>query len=286
MAVRDAFAAGRGAGQHRIMANDGNPDSSLTLLGEADPPPVEVVRPGGASPFFLTCEHSGKAFPRRLGTLGVGPRDLERHITYDIGAAGVARGLSARLDAHLVLQRYSRLVVDCNRWPSAHDFIAKVSESTEIPGNQDVSEADARAREREIFLPYHDTIRAALDEREQSGRITVVVAVHSCTPVYHGVSRPWHVGVLYEHDPRFARILLGILQDEADLCVGDNEPYYMTSDKDYAVPVHGHGRGLPHVELEIRQDLITTEPGQEAWADRLADVLREGLGRLRETGVI
>ena len=259
---------------------------AYTLLEEGDPPPVEVVRPNGISPFFLTCEHSGKTFPRRLGTLGVDPRDLERHITYDIGAAAVARRLAEQLDAHLVLQRYSRLVVDCNRWPGAHDFIVKVSESTEIPGNQNVSEAEANAREREIFMPYHDAIRAALDEREESGRITVVVAVHSCTPVYHGVFRPWHVGVLYEHDPRFARIILEILQDEADLVIGDNEPYYMTSDKDYAVPVHGHERGLPHVELEIRQDLISTEAGQTEWAARLADVLREGLGRLRETGAI
>ena len=261
--------------------NEGEP-----LLGADDPPPVEVVRAGAASPFFLTCEHAGKHFPKRLGTLGLEARDLERHITYDIGAAGVARGLARRLDAHLVLQTYSRLVVDCNRSPAAGDFITTVSENTDIPGNRALSEREIKARTDEIFHPYHDTIAAALNERDSSGRVTVLVAVHSCTPVFHGVSRPWHVGVLYEHDPRFALILLDLLKDEGHLCIGDNEPYFMTSDKDYAVPVHGHARGIPHVELEIRQDLLTSEQGQEEWAEFLAGILREGLGRMREAGHI
>jgi predicted N-formylglutamate amidohydrolase len=261
-------------------------DLGETLLGADDPAPVEVLRAGAPSPFFLTCEHSGKFFPRRLGTLGLDPHHLDRHIAYDIGAAGVARGLSRRLDAHLVLQSYSRLVVDCNRWPTAPDFITTLSEDTEIPGNMDIDQQEIKARTEEIFLPYHDTIATALDERESAGRTTVLVAVHSCTPVFHGVSRPWHVGVLHEHDPRLAQILLELLHGEGHLCVGDNEPYFMTSDKDYAVPVHGHHRELPHVELEIRQDLIETAAGQEEWGEFLAGILREALGRLREDGHI
>lgn len=247
---------------------------------------MEVLRAGAPSPFFLSCEHAGKVIPRRLGTLGLDPWHLERHIAYDIGAAAVARDLSERLDAHLVLQTYSRLVVDCNRSPGADDFIVKLSEDTEIPANHDVSEAEARARADEIFHPYHDTIAAAIDEREASGRLTVMVAVHSCTPVFHGVSRPWDIGILYEHDPRFAMILLELLENEGHLCVGDNQPYFMTSDKDYSVPVHAQRRGIPHVELEIRQDLIETLEGQAEWAKFLAGILREGLGRMREDGHI
>ena len=261
-------------------------DKSGRLLGGRDPVPVETLRAGASSPFFLTCEHAGKLLPRRLGTLGLAHWHLERHIAYDIGASGLARGLSERLDAHLVLQTYSRLVVDCNRSPGADDFIVKVSEDTEIPGNLDIGDDEARARADEIFHPYHDTIAAALDEREASERLTVLVAVHSCTPVFHGVSRPWHVGVLYEHDTRFASILLDILREQRHLVVGDNEPYFMSSDKDYAVPVHGQRRGIPHVELEIRQDLLETEEGQEEWAELLAGVMREGLGRMREDGHI
>ena len=257
---------------------------TVTLLGPGDPEPVEVLRPRGSAVLFLTCEHAGPAIPRRLGTLGLDERHLERHIAYDIGAAGVARRLSAKLDATLVLQRYSRLVVDCNRRPAAHDFVATLSEDTEIPGNIGVSEEERLAREVEIFRPYHDTVRALLDERRAGARPVVLVSVHSCTPVFLGVSRPWHIGVLYERDRRYAGILLDLLGRESALRVGDNEPYFMTDEKDYAVPVHGERRGIPHVELELRQDLVATQAGQIEWAERLARVLVEGVEGLREQG--
>ena len=139
-------------------AESGEPGDARRLLGAGDPAPAEVVRPGATSPFFLTCEHAGRAFPARLGTLGVAGPDPERHIAWDIGAAEVARGLSARLDATLVLQRYSRLVVDCNRAPSAADFVIEMSEDTAIPGNRGLSEAAVEARAAEIFHPCHDRI--------------------------------------------------------------------------------------------------------------------------------
>ncbi|MDH3673530.1 MAG: N-formylglutamate amidohydrolase [Gammaproteobacteria bacterium] len=259
-------------------------DAQYRLLGPHDPAPVERLRPKGQSPFVLTCEHAGKVFPKRLDQLGLTVPDLERHITYDIGAEGVALGISERLDAPLILQRYSRLVVDCNRAPHADDFIIERSETTPIPGNYDVSEMEATARAKEIFDPYHDTIRELLDEREAAQKKTILVSVHTCTPVYHGVSRPWHIGVMYDKDDRFARIVLGLLQEHGELTVGENEPYELTHERDYTVPVHGELRNLPHVEFEVRQDLVTTEAGQIEWSDRLADVLREGLGRLRENG--
>ena len=265
---------------------DASASISSTLLRDGDSEPVEVLRPEGSATLFLTCEHAGRAIPRLLGTLGLEERDLERHIAWDIGAAGVARRLSAKLDATLVLQRYSRLVVDCNRAPGAHDFIATLSEDTGIPGNFDVSEQERCAREAEIFRPYHDTIRRLLDERIATGAPVVLVSVHSCTPVFLGVSRPWHVGVLYERDRRYAGILLELLEREPGLVVGDNEPYYMTDEKDYAVPVHGEQRGIPHVELELRQDLVATEAGQAEWAERLARVLVEGVTRLRDGGML
>lgn len=259
---------------------------SATLLGEDDPAPVEVLRVDGKSPFLFTAEHAGRAFPKRLGTLGLTKRDLDRHIAWDIGIAGVTRRLSDALDATAVLQRYSRLVVDCNRWPTAKDFVTAFSEDTEIPGNANLATDEIEARAREIFHPYHHTIRDLLDARIACARPTLLAAMHSCTPVYLGVSRPWHVGVLYDKDPTFARILLELLHGEGKLIVGDNEPYFLTSDKDYAVPVHGEQRGIPHVEIEIRQDLIESESGQIEWAERMAEVFREGIGRLREAGDI
>ena len=259
---------------------------AFTLLGPGDPEPVEVLRPGGAAVLFLTCEHAGRAIPRRLGNLGLDERHLGRHIAWDIGAAAVARRLSETLDATLVLQRYSRLVVDCNRAPSAHDFVVTLSEDTEVPGNLDVSEDERLAREVEIFRPYHDTVRSLLDGRIANGHPVVLVSVHSCTPVFLGVSRPWHIGVLYERDRRYAGILLDLLGREPDLVVGDNQPYFMTDEKDYSVPVHGERRGIPHVELEVRQDLVAEESGQAEWADRLARVLVDGVERLRVAGML
>jgi predicted N-formylglutamate amidohydrolase len=240
-----------------------------------------VLRAAGSSPFFLTCEHAGRRLPARLGDLGLDAGALGRHIAWDIGAAGVARRLSAQLDATCVLQTYSRLVVDCNRWPGAEDFICTLSEDTVIPGNRSIPEEEAAARAAEIFHPYHDRIHALLEERGSLRRDTVLVAIHSCTPVYLGKHRPWHIGILYEKDPRLAHILLRLLGSESELIVGDNEPYFMSSDKDYAVPVHGESRGLVHVELEIRQDLITEETGQAAWAHRLAGLLSRALAELR-----
>jgi predicted N-formylglutamate amidohydrolase len=254
------------------------------LLGPHDPRPVEHLRLDAPSPFVLTCEHAGKVFPQRLDQLGLKTPDLERHITYDIGAEGVARGISERLDAPLILQRYSRLVVDCNRAPHAEDFITELSETTPIPGNLNIPEQEAAARREEIFEPYHATIRDLLDHRETTRIKTILVSVHTCTPVYHGVSRPWHIGVMYDKDDRFARIVLELLQEHGELTVGENEPYELTHERDYTVPVHGELRNLPHVEFEVRQDLVATWNGQIEWAERLGDVLREGLGRLQEFG--
>jgi len=250
------------------------------LLGADDPAPFTILREDGRSPFFFSCEHAGKLIPKRLGTLGLNAVDRERHIAWDIGAAEVARQLSARFDATVVLQTYSRLICDCNRSPAAHDFITTLSEDTRIPGNIGVTESEAKAREFEIFHPYHDRISAALDARAAAGRETVLVSVHSCTPVFHGVSRPWQVGVLYERDPRFARIVLELLRAEPGLCVGDNQPYQLSGNKDYAIPVHGEQRGIPHLEFEIRQDLIATAEGQKVWAEKLHIVLDAGYRRL------
>jgi predicted N-formylglutamate amidohydrolase len=248
------------------------------LLAADEPSPVNVMRPGGASPFFLACEHAGKRIPQRLGNLGLDDHHLERHIAWDIGAEAVALDLSARLDATLVSQTYSRLVIDCNRDPMVETSIAKVSEATEIPGNQDIPATEARARADEIFHPYQDRVVAALDSRDEAGQPSVLIDVHSFTPVFHGETRPWHIGVLHNEDSRLAHILLDLMDD---IPVGDNQPYEVDSVNDYTIPVHGEQRGIPHVEFEIRQDLITTAAGQEEWAERLEGWLTKALDRLR-----
>lgn len=249
---------------------------SLRLLGDGDPPPVRVLRPDGASDFVLTADHAGDAIPKRLGDLGLPESERRRHIALDIGIAGVTEQLSRLLDAAAVLQTYSRLVIDCNRRPEWDSAIPSISETTRIPGNEGLSAAEREARRREIFAPYHDRISALLDRRTAAGRRTLLVAMHSFTPVFKGVTRGVAVGILYNpnaRDIRLPRIMLDLLRAEGGLAVGDNEPYAITGNSDYTVPVHGEQRGLPHVEIEIRQDLIADASGQAAWAARLARLL-------------
>jgi predicted N-formylglutamate amidohydrolase len=249
------------------------------LLAPDEPSPVNVTRPGGASPFFLACEHAGKRIPRRLGSLGLDDYHLERHIAWDIGAEAVALDLSARLDATLVSQTYSRLVIDCNRDPLVETSIPTISEATEIPGNKGIAAVEVQARADEIFHPYQERMVDHLDSRDEAGQPSVLIDVHSFTPVFHGEARPWHIGVLHNEDSRLAHILLDLMDD---IPVGDNQPYEVDSVNDYTIPVHGEQRGIPHVEFEIRQDLITLAAGQEEWADRLESWLTKALDRLRQ----
>ncbi|MBI1774794.1 MAG: N-formylglutamate amidohydrolase [Proteobacteria bacterium] len=257
-------------------------EGSDRLLAADEPPAVTILREDGGSPFFLTADHAGKTLPRRMGGLGLPEGELERHIAWDIGIAGTSRLLADRLDAFLILQTYSRLVIDCNRAPGVPTSIPVLSELTRIPGNEQLTAADAAARVREIFEPYHGRIVRELDARRDTGRPTVLIAMHSFTPVFKDFARPWHVGVLYNRDPRLARIMLKLLGTEGDLVVGDNEPYAISDESDYTIPVHGERRGIPHVEIEIRQDLIADAKGQAAWADRLARLLEEAYRQLGE----
>ena len=247
--------------------------SKRRLLEPDEPDPVIVSRADGASPFFLTCDHAGRRIPKVLGDMGLAAAEFERHIAWDIGMAAVSRRVSDALDAPLVEQVYSRLVIDCNRDPTVPSSIPEISELTPIPANVGISPAARQARIEEIFLPYHTAIASLLDRRAAEGRETLLVAMHSFTPVFKGFVRPWHVGALYNRDPGLARILMDLFRKEGDLVVGDNEPYHVSDATDYGIPVHGERRKIPHVELEIRQDLIADETGQRAWAERLIRLL-------------
>src|SRR5215831_6194740 len=247
--------------------------AAMPLLEPDEPDPVTLDNEAGRSVFFLTCDHAGRAIPRRLGGLGLPERETQRHIAWDIGIGAVGRRLSRLLDAALVRQTYSRLVIDCNRDPEVPSSIPQISETTEIPGNHGLGKAERAARVDSIFRPYHDAISAALDRRGTADQPSVVVALHSFTPVFKGVARPWHVAVLFNRDSRLAHPLAELLRAEGGLMVGENEPYAVSDLTDYTVPVHGERRGLPHVEIEIRQDLIARSEGQREWAERLARLL-------------
>lgn len=245
------------------------------LLDEGDIPPVHELNAEGTSPFLLTADHYGRVLPRILGDLGVSEDELTRHIAWDIGIAGVAERLANMLNAHLIAQRYSRLVIDCNRSPDVASSIPVMSEATKVPRNEGISDGERAARRREIFEPYHRRIDAVIDSRIHAKRPTVLVSLHSFTPVYAGVARPWHIGALYHRDKVLPPLLLKHLRAEGDLAVGDNEPYAVSDLSDYTIPVHGEARGLLNTGIEIRQDLIADQAGQQQWAERLARIFAQ-----------
>jgi len=245
------------------------------LLSPEEPPPVIEERREGQSNFVFAVDHAGWQIPRRLDDLGLPQSELRRHVAWDIGSLAVARATSSALDAPLIAQRYSRLVIDCNRDPMAASSIATLSEWIEIPGNIGLSALEIAARRAEIFDPYHDHLRTLLDACQAMGRSTILVTQHTMTDLYKGVRREMHAAVLYNRDRSFAGILLEALRRETGLIIADNEPYFVSDATDYTIPRHAEARGLPYVEIEIRQDLVTSASGQAEWARRLAAALRE-----------
>jgi predicted N-formylglutamate amidohydrolase len=245
------------------------------LLAADEPAPFVASGLGGRSPFVIVVDHASSRIPRRLGDLGLPAAELERHIAWDIGALAVATQVAAALDAPLVAQNYSRLVIDCNRDPAVPSSIPCVSEWIEIPGNIGLGAAEVAARRVEIFEPYHQRIRALLDERAAARLGTILVAQHSMTPVFKGERREMHAAILYNRDRRFAGLMLDLLRREPELLIADNEPYFVSDETDFTVPRHAEARGLPYVEIEIRQDLIDAPAGQAEWAQRLTGTLRE-----------
>jgi predicted N-formylglutamate amidohydrolase len=244
------------------------PLDSDSLLGPDEPPPVEIVNADGRSNAVLVCDHASNRVPQKLGTLGLDADQLMDHIGWDPGAAEVARHLSKLLDAPLVLSGYSRLVIDCNRPLENTQSIAEQSAGIPIPGNHGLSPKQKQLRINTLFQPYHSAINRLLEKRGNSP--TLFLSIHSFTPELDGRPRPWHVGVSYWRDGRFASLMREALARNGDLVVGDNEPYPIEDDIDYTIPAHGENRGLPSLMIEIRQDQVQTEAHAHIWASRLA----------------
>ncbi len=244
------------------------------LLGPDDPPPFSVYNPDGRARVLLVCDHASRSIPHALDRLGLADWVLDRHVAWDIGAAAVARALADHLDAPAVLAGFSRLVVDPNRALDDPSAFPTISNGVAIPGNQALTDADRTRRVEACFAPYHAAIAARLDRFLNAGVTPAIIAVHSCTPVYAEVVRQWHVGVMWDEDPRIAVPLLQYLTDHQDLCVGDNEPYSGRDSHDYTLDHHAEANRLPYVGFEIRQDLIGDDAGAARWAALLADGLK------------
>lgn len=239
-------------------------------------PAFEAIPGAPASPLLLLCDHASSALPPGSGTLGLAPDLFATHIAHDIGAAAVTRALSAAWHAPAILGVWSRLLIDLNRGADDPTLVMKLSDGSIIAGNRDAGPSEVARRIAAYHAPYHAAITRELD---RIGPRAVIISMHSFTPSWKGVPRPWDVGVLYAQDARLAAPLMAHLES-AGFVVGDNEPYTGALEGD-TLNVHGIKRGLPHVLVEIRQDLIGTEGAANAFAQRLKPVLDAGLSDLK-----
>lgn len=248
--------------------------NSGVRLEPARQAPFDVINEEGRSHALITCDHASSSTPEALGLLGLSPSRFAEHIAHDIGARALSVGLSQRLDACAVIARFSRLVVDLNRFPGALGSIPEVSDGVRVPGNEGLSASGRDARYRDIFWPYHREIAGRIDRLCERGRQPLVIAVHTFTPLMNGQARPWHIGVLSNADRRVSDRLLHSLRADKTLCVGDNEPYSAMDPFGYSFVTHCQDRALPHALFEVRQDLVADPKGVCRWVTILEHALR------------
>ena len=248
--------------------------SNMTpLIGADEPAPVETVCEDPAYPVLLVCDHASNRIPASLDGLGVSPVDVQTHFALDIGAADICRHLSRRLGLPAVLAAYSRLVVDCNRALTDSSAFPRCLEQILVPGNQVLDHGARKARADALYWPYHHAVREQLQRLASDDRVPALIAIHSFTRVFENRERPWHIGILWDKDPRIPVPLIDALSAVDGVVVGDNEPYSGKHPHDFTVDHHAEAEGLAHVSIEIRQDLIETPEGVAHWGDLLSEAL-------------
>lgn len=244
------------------------PDIAATqcLLSKDDPPPVEYVNQNSDHPLLLICEHAGQAVPQKLSDLGLTTDQLNSHIGWDVGAGAVTRVMAQALGAPAVIQRYSRLVIDCNRPPDAPDAMPRISDGVRIPGNMGLDPTARSTRTHEIFEPFHAAVTNCIKRHPRR----IVLSIHSFTPSMNGIFRPWDVGFLFRKDKETSFHLSHFVSEfQRDLTIGMNQPYQIDDASDWFVPHHGEAHGVPHSLIEIRNDHIRDAGGQAIWAETL-----------------
>jgi predicted N-formylglutamate amidohydrolase len=248
-----------------------SPDTATTLRPEE---PVETIAGDPGRGLLILCEHASNDVPDDLDRLGVPEREFSRHIAYDIGAAAVTRRLAALLGVPAVLTRFSRLIIDPNRGRRDPTLVMRLSDGAIVPGNARIDAEGIAERIRRFYAPFDRAVDAGVARAEAEGSSPMILTMHSFTPFWRTIARPWQVGVLYDRDDRMARpIIDALIRDPAGLCVGDNQPYGGGLPGD-TIDRHATARGLPNALIEIRQDLIGGPEGQEEWAQRFAGLLR------------
>ena len=251
------------------------------MLTQAEGDPVAVENPQGRGAVLIICEHASRRLPERLGTLGLSDEALASHIAWDPGALAVARKMAASLDAVLVFQRFSRLAYDCNRPPEAPGAMPAISEIYEIPGNRELTRAERDERTQALYIPFHAQVEEIVATRKAEGRQTVIVTMHSFTPVYMGVRRDVELGILHDDDSRLADAMLAAAEGTTLYRIARNEPYGPADGVTHTLKLHGIANDLPNVMIELRNDLIADEAGQSVAADFLTGLLHASIPALR-----
>lgn len=256
------------------MLENGNANNdSARLIAADEPPPFRVLNPDSTANVLLVCDHASRRFPRSLGDLGLDPAARHCHLAWDIGAGALTERLSAALSLTAVLANYSRLVVDCNRELLDAGAFLKFGDGIPVPGNRNLSELQKKQRAEEIFWPYHNAIERELERLRAMSTPTVLLAIHSFTPVLDAVTRPWQVGILWDKDRETAEQLIDGFS-RAGYTVGDNLPYSGKAPQDFTVDHHAEAAGIPHCGIEIRQDLVVDDDGIERMADVMAPIIQ------------
>jgi predicted N-formylglutamate amidohydrolase len=249
-------------------------DDDDPLIGPGDAPPYMTYNDHGKAPVVLVADHASPYFPAGMNQLGLADWVLEKHVAWDIGSDMLARFLADELDAQAVLAGFSRLIVDPNRQPDDPSAFAEVSDGIAIPGNIGLGDRQKALRIKSFFKPYHDTISERIGAFLDRGVAPAVIAVHTCTPVFDRIVRPWHIGIMWDKDPRIPVPLIEHFNRLEDICIGDNEPYSGSHPHDFTIDYHAEPGGLPHVGIEVRQDLVSDRNGARKWAGILAGGLR------------
>ena len=258
--------------------------SAVTLLAADEPAPFVIRNPAATTPVLLVCDHASRRFPASLGTMGLDPAARRCHLALDIGAGSLTEQLATSLGATAVLCEYSRLVVDCNRQLMDPGAFLEFGDGIVVPGNRNLHQDDKDKRANEIYWPYHKAIAGQIERIGQQGAEPIVISIHSFTPVYNGESRTWEMGILWDQDRVTAEVFLRDLR-AAGYLVGDNEPYSGKAPQDFTLDHHAEASNLPHVGIEIRQDLIHHQDGVERIAGIMHKVIETLPARIRPTEI-
>jgi len=261
-----------------------NNSKSTVLLAENEPAPFVVRNPDASAPILLVCDHASRRFPRALGTMGLDPFARRCHLAVDIGAGTLTETLADSLGVTAVLCQYSRLIVDCNRQLMDPGAFLEFGDGVIIPGNRSLHQQDKDMRAKDIYWPYHGAIEAQVSRLRDMDIDPVFISIHSFTPVLNGESRTWEMGVLWDKDRVTAEIFVNDLR-EAGYLVGDNEPYSGKAPQDFTIDHHAEPIGIPHVGIEIRQDLILHADGVERIAETMHKIIASIPARINPTEI-